>query len=135
MNRGSQLILAIIITTLVGVLGSASSSLVTVEIKKSKEKVAAERAFEIAEAGIEYYRWHLAHDQDDFQDGTGSPGPYIHEFKDKDGIVIGSYTLTITPPEIGSTVVTIKSTGVLNVDPNIKRSVEARLGISSWAKF
>ena len=38
MNRGSQLILAIIITTLVGVLGSASSSLVTVEIKNPKKK-------------------------------------------------------------------------------------------------
>ncbi len=94
-----------------------------------------ELALHIAEAGIEYYRWHLAHAQNDYQDGTGVPGPYVHNFNDKDGNIIGNYTLTITPPPVGSTVVAIKSTGVLVNDPKLKRSIEVRLGISSWAKF
>ena len=135
MNRGSQLILAIIITTLVGVLGSASSSLVAVEIKKSKEKVAAERAFEIAEAGIEYYRWHLAHVPDDFQDGTGAPGPYVHDFKDSSGVVIGRFSLSIAPPQSGSTVVAVESTGFLLDNPNRKRKIAAKFGIPSLSSY
>ncbi|HLA25761.1 MAG TPA: hypothetical protein VJ028_01215 [Patescibacteria group bacterium] len=135
MNRGSQLILAIIITTLVGALGSASSSLVAVEIKKSKEKVAAERAFEIAEAGIEYYRWHLAHVPDDFQDGTGAPGPYVHDFKDSSGVVIGRFSLSIAPPQSGSTVVAVESTGFLLDNPNRKRKIAAKFGIPSLSSY
>ncbi|TAN57933.1 hypothetical protein EPN15_02570 [Patescibacteria group bacterium] len=134
-NRGSQLIFAILITTLVSVLGSASSGLVTVEIKKSKEKVAAEKAFEIAEAGIEYYRWHLAHVPDDFQDGTGAPGPYIHDFKDASGAVIGRYSLNIAPPQSGSTVVAVESTGFLLDNPNRKRKIAAKFGIPSLSSY
>ena len=33
-----------------------------------------EQALQIAEAGIDYYRWHLAHANSDFQDGTGQSG-------------------------------------------------------------
>ncbi len=36
-----------------------------------------EKAFQIAEAGVDYYRWHLAHASQDFQDGTGKSGPYV----------------------------------------------------------
>jgi cytochrome b subunit of formate dehydrogenase len=35
------------------------------------------QSFMSAEAGIEYYRWHLAHAQQDYQDGTGHAGPYL----------------------------------------------------------
>ena len=83
--------------------------------------MASERAFELAEAGIEYYRWHLAHVSDDFQDGTGGPGPYVHDFKDSSGVVIGRYSLNIAPPQSGSTVVAVESTGYLLDNPNRKK--------------
>ena len=51
------------------------------------------QAFAIAEAGIEYYRWHLAHAPAGFQDGTGHAGPYVHNYYDKDGNQIGQFTL------------------------------------------
>src|SRR5690606_21947328 len=70
-----------------------------------------QEALHIAEAGLQYYRWVLAHDPDDYQDGTGEPGPYVHSFTDPQSGVTGSYSLSITPPEEGSTVITVESTG------------------------
>ena len=58
-----------------------------------------ERAEQIAEAGVEYYRWHLAHSPSDFQDGTGVAGPYVHDFFDRNDQKIGEFSLSITPPE------------------------------------
>ena len=93
------------------------------------------QAFMTAEAGIEYYRWHLAHAQSDYKDGTGGPGPYVHEFKDKDGIVIGAFSLDITAPQVGSTVVTINSTGTVTVNSTISKIIEAKMAIPSFAKY
>ncbi len=92
-------------------------------------------ALEIAEAGIEYYRWHLAHDPHDFQDGTGHAGPYTHDYFDKSGNKVGQYILDITPPGSGSTIVTIQSTGLIVEDPKISKVLKVRMGIPSFTKF
>lgn len=94
-----------------------------------------ERALSIAQSGAEYYRWHLAHAPSDFTDGTNSPGPYIHTISDPYGGTEGTYSLTITPPASGSSIITISSTGWLNSHPEIKRTVKARYGLPSMAKF
>jgi hypothetical protein len=93
------------------------------------------QAFTIAESGIEYYRWHLAHAPEDFQDGTGAAGPYVHPYYDKNGIEIGSFTLTITPPQAGSTVVTVRSQGQVAGDSIVSKIIEVRLAIPSFAKY
>ncbi|EKD23674.1 MAG: hypothetical protein ACD_81C00196G0001, partial [uncultured bacterium] len=93
------------------------------------------QALAIAEAGIEYYRWHLAHAPQDFQDGTGQPGPYVHEYTDKSGTVVGTYTLTITPPVSGSTIITIESAGKLTTNPDLEKVIRVRMGIPSFAKY
>ncbi|MBI2033757.1 MAG: hypothetical protein HYT13_01525 [Candidatus Liptonbacteria bacterium] len=92
-------------------------------------------AFSISEAGIEYYRWHLAHAPQDFQDGTGGPGPYVHNYYDKNGIVLGQFSLEITPPATGSTIVKIKSTGQLAADSSIQKIIQVSMGIPSFAKY
>ena len=46
--------------------------------KHSLEKASWYEALNVAEAGLNYYRWHLAHNPDDLQDGTGGAGPYEH---------------------------------------------------------
>lgn len=93
-----------------------------------------EQAFHIAEAGIEYYRWHLAHAPNDFMDGTGQEGPYVHDFDDAEGNKIGEFSLEITPPQSGSTLVTITSTGRVEGS-----GAEARLRVElakpSFAKY
>lgn len=94
-----------------------------------------EQALQIAEAGVDYYRWHLAHAPNDFQDGTGASGPYTHIFYDKDGNAVGKFILTITPPVTGSTIVTVVSEGQVDAYPKIKRKIKVRLAIPSFAKY
>src|SRR3989344_5303942 len=89
-------------------------------------------AFRIAEAGIEYYRWHLGQAPNDFQDGTGQPGPYVHNFYDRNGVLIGTFTLEITSPSPGSSVATIKSIGKVQIDPSVEKIIEAKMANPSF---
>ncbi len=92
-------------------------------------------AFSIAEAGVEYYRWHLAHAPNDFQDGTGLPGPYIHDYYNKSGQIVGQFILDITPPPAGSSLVKIRSTGKVIADSSVQKIIEVRFGIPSFVKY
>jgi len=115
-------------------LGALTRWAVT-DIKSSRQNSDKELAIQIAEAGIDYYRWHLAHAPTDFQDGTGENGPYIHNFTDKSGNIIGQFSLDITAPTIGSTLVIVKSTGYTNANPNLTRTIQVRLAKPSMAKY
>ena len=78
----------------------------------------------------------MAHFPGDYQDGTGAPGPYVHDYIDRDTQQnIGKYSLTITPPLTGSTIVTVKSTGWTNNNPGVTRTITSRFGIQSLAKY
>ena len=94
-------------------------------------------AFSIAEAGIEYYRWHLAHAASDYWDGHGatSTGPYVHNYYSKNGVLAGTFALDITPPPVGSTVITVKSTGATIADASVHKVIEAQLAIPSIAIY
>lgn len=104
-------------------------------VRVARHSEAREQALQIAEAGIDYYRWHLAHAPSDFQDGTGTPGSYVHDYADKNGVKIGTFTLTVTAPTLGSTLVTIKSTGQVLSDETVTRTIETRLAKPSFAKY
>ncbi len=108
--------------------------LLSVQLDLSNRQIANEKALHIADAGINYYLWHLTEDPADFQDDTGGPGPYIHEHTDSEGNVVGSYSLVITPGE-GSTAVTIESTGYTSEYPNLKRTIQARYGMISLTNY
>jgi hypothetical protein len=105
-------------------------------LRAARQEVKREQAFEIAESGTEYYRWHLAHAPTDYQDGTAHAGPYLHRFYDKTGDLLGNFSLTITPPLIGSTIVTVKSTGkTIGSDFAGSRAIQTQLAKPSLAKF
>lgn len=104
-------------------------------LKSIRQSENMETAIQVAESGVEYYRWHLAHAPQDFTDGTGGSGPYVHDYLDKDSNKVGEFSLEITPPPTGSTIVTIRSTGTITADPGISRIVEAKFAIPSWAKY
>ncbi len=123
---------AIAVFLLSGIISSGISSLKLARFTESREQ-----ALQIAEAGIEYYRWHLAHNPIDYYDGMGasSTGPYIHDFNNKDGIKIGTYELTIIPPSVGSSVITIESTGRVLSDARAVRKISSKLAKPSYAKY
>jgi len=133
---GAILILVVVMTGIFVIILSGYLSLIGYQQKLTNIKVAKIQALHIAEAGINYYRWHLAHDPDDFTDGTGSStGPFIHDYYDPTTGLIGTYSLEITPPDPGSTIVGIKSTGWVNKLPNVKKTIEVKYGKPSLAKY
>lgn len=134
-QQGQTLILVLMITAITMLFLTGIAGWATMNIRAISHTRDQEQALLIAEAGVEYYRWHLAHFENDFQDGTGEPGPYVHEYTDKDGNIIGTFTLEITPPPEGSTVAVIKSTGSPAGKPNIRRAIQTTLAKPSWAKY
>lgn len=91
----------------------------------------------IAEAGIEYYRWHLAVAPLDYSDGqaSGSAGPYVHEMLDKDGNVVGTYSLAIEKPLSGTTVFELDSTGSVSADTTVEKTIQTQMAIKSYTKY
>lgn len=136
MNKKSQISLYVLVYSGIAIF-LLSGFLVWIQsfILNTQREIIKKRLFAVAESGIEYYRWHLAHAPNDFQDGTNQPGPYTHIFYDRFGNPIGKFILDITPPPIGSTIVKIKSTGILNEFPNVEKSILVTLGIPSFAKY
>ncbi|PIT88623.1 MAG: hypothetical protein COU29_02515 [Candidatus Magasanikbacteria bacterium CG10_big_fil_rev_8_21_14_0_10_36_32] len=136
--RGNIMIFAVIFGVIAtSVVTIAISSYAIFENRASLSKHNREQAFQIAEAGIDYYRWHLAHDKADYYDGNSSstPGPYVHEYQDKDGNPIGYFSLVITPPVSTSTIILIESTGWVNDQPNSRRTIKARLGFPAMTDY
>ncbi len=117
LQRGIILLNVLIFSMLAIAIVTFFISWTSNSIRIAQRTLYKEQAFQIAEAGVDYYRWHLAHNSSDFKDGTGNNGPYTHNFYDKDGNKIGSFILTVTPPITGSTVVTIKSEGRVDKFP------------------
>ncbi len=135
-QSGSILIQAFVFGMISVVMIGALISWAGTNIKASRVALYREQALQIAEAGIDYYRWHLAHAATDYKDGNAtSTGPYIHDFFDKDGVKIGTFTLEITPPATGFTLVKIKSTGKVLIDPTVSRALLVQLAIPSLAKY
>ncbi len=134
-QKGVSLVLIIVFIAILTIFGLTILQWSALQIKAANQAQEKELSFQIAEAGIEYYRWHLAHDNDDYQDGTGNSGPYVHDYKNTNGNVLGQFSLEIDPPPSGSTVVTIKSTGYLTSNPNLKRKIVSRVGIPSYAEY
>jgi len=108
--------------------------LLSMQLDYSHRRVASEEALNIAEAGVNYYRWHLAHAPNDFTDNTGEAGPYVHVYKDPQGREVGEYSLEITP-QVGSSIVTIRSTGKSYANPGITRAITVQYGKPSFAKY
>src|SRR5688572_20303191 len=139
-QQGSILVFEIVGIFIFSLVLLAILGYATQQLRVLRSTVDRELAFHIAEAGVNYYQWRLAHFPTDYSNGAGGScnpcGPYVQDYTDTDTQeVVGQYSLTITPPPIGSTVVTIQSTGWTTAQPNIKRTVTVRYGIPSLAKY
>ncbi|MFH0818700.1 MAG: hypothetical protein V1898_01765 [Patescibacteria group bacterium] len=101
-NHQGSILIAVMVFGVVFIISfSAIASLVITGHRLIQQKTAREKAFQIAEAGLNYYRWQLAHNLEDF-DGVSNV-PYY----DPSGDLIGYYSVTAEPIEYvatGSTV-------------------------------
>lgn len=135
-QKGSLLIYLIIIIFIIIIITPPIVMLFTAKLKLLQLSIEREQALQVADAGINYYQWHLAHFPNDYKDGTNNSGPYVHDYSDYDNQKsVGQFSLTIVPPAVGSTIVTVKSTGWVNDHPSMTRTITARFGIASLAKY
>lgn len=142
---GSALAYGLVIMTAVMIILTAILGFVTSQTKYALRVHAREQAFQIAESGIHFYRWYLAHQVEgrtaqqveDFWN-TGDPygvaTPYEVEYKDPSGAAVGMYSVEVTPPESGSTITSVKSTGWTYRYPDDKRILEVRFRRPSWSE-
>src|SRR3989339_6537 len=141
-QKGTMLIVVLVATGIFLVMLMGSVSLGVLQQKLNIKKVSSAQALHIAEAGVNYYRWVLYHDNEEYCNKEiclpapdyGPYGPY--EYKDSNDNIAGYYELYITPtPPNGSTIVNIKSIGWVIGNENIKRSIEVQCGIPSWSAY
>lgn len=118
------------------VLGALSGYILTQNKVQSNETAAA-RATAIAEAGLEYYRWFLAHYPNDTQNGTGQPGPYVIPYADPEGGETGTIELAVQANSACGTVTSIDltSTGIPAEDPTITSTLVARYAKPTVARY
>ncbi len=142
-EQGFSLLLVLSVMIILSIL---SMALITVIISLAQTTINNSRrqqAFNISEAGINYYLWHLSHNPTDFKDGKTTPatpdptlgfGPYVHDYIDDSGVKTGTYTLWIKPQGNGSTIATVRSIGKVSATGKT-RTIEAQLGVPSFASY
>ena len=110
----------------------------------SVKKMQREEAFNIAEAGLENYRWYLNSalggltetQLEAYWDGDPIGVPYYdREYKDPQGNIIGKYRLEVTVPEDGSNIIEAQSTGWHYDNPEVTRTIKARFRKPSWSEY
>ena len=144
-NNESGFILPTIIGFIlaIGIISVALVEIINTNINIVGNNIKSQEALNIAEAGINYYLWHLSHNNEDFRDGQSTPvnphpdlgyGPYTHNYVDDDAVNRGTYTLWIKPQGSGSTVVNVRAIGKTH-GSNITRTIDAKLGAPSYASY
>ena len=125
------------------IIAAATFTIVSSNLYSVNNNAQRQKAFNIAEAGINYYLWHLSHNPTDFKDGkTGTVpndpnlgnGPFEHKYVDDNAKEQGTYALYIQRATSGSTVAKVRSIGrVKNTD--IIRTIDAYIGAPSFASY
>lgn len=136
-KKGFIIILVLVFSGVMTILIGGMAGFIFIQHHTEIQKIEKEKAFQIAEAGMDYYRWFLSHYPDDLQDGTGGVGPYEHEYYDPEGEAIGKFSLDISGISQCGVVnfIDIISTGWTYDSPDIKKVIKARYGRESIAKY
>lgn len=129
----TAIVFGAIFLTILGALASYTLSQNSLQNNATSKS----RGLAIAEAGLEYYRWHLAHFASDLKNGTNSSGPYLIPYNDPEGGQTGTISLSITGnTSCGQvTSIDITSTGTPIEDSNAARTVVARYARPTVAQY
>jgi hypothetical protein len=99
------------------------------EAKYSNATLDREQALDSAEAGLEYYRWFLAHFPGNTTNGTGTAGPYSYTVTDPEtGKTSGNASITVTPNTQCGAIqsIDLTSVGTSILDSQYPRTLFAR---------
>ncbi len=129
-QRGSAFLLTLFFSSLFLIMFGAVLSFVLVQHKAVQQEVWKAQALHAAEAGVQYYRWHLAHDPTDYTTDTGT-----RTYQSNSGTTLASYELTATPEGGGSTIVTLTADASPASNSNLHSIVSALYGKPSLAHY
>jgi Tfp pilus assembly protein PilX len=144
-NSQSGFALPLLLATVSIFIVVATSMVLVIDTNNTivKNNINSQKAFNIAEAGVNYYLWHLSHNVGDYKDGQTTPatpdaslgyGPYTHNYYDDNAQLAGTYTLWIKLGTSGSTIVTVRSIGK-TAGSAVYRTVESQIGSPSYASY
>ena len=138
-RRGAYLPVILMASVLFIAFATAIISLSISNIKIANLHNKKITSMSIAEAGVNYYLWHLSHDSTDYCDGQtcvgeAPYGPFTHDYKDQSGNTLGTFELTITPPVLGDATTTVQSIGKVSGE-SPRRTVIATIGMPSFTKY
>ena len=128
-SRGVTTLMIIIFMGVFLLILGALSSFALEEARYGNAILDREQALNSADAGLEYYRWFLAHNPNNLTNGTGSAGPYNYAVNDAEtGALIGNASISV----VGNTQcgvvqsIDITSVGKSTLNPGFPRTLFAR---------
>lgn len=126
------------------IIGTAIEGVIISNFSVAQNNYYSEESLNIAEAGVNYYLFHLNVNSTNYTDGQTNPpysttlgyGPFTHQYVGISGQDIGTYTIYVNPESTAGTSsrVTITSTGQVN-GSNITRTVQAIIAQPSFASY
>ncbi|CAN5764295.1 hypothetical protein BH11PAT2_BH11PAT2_03270 [soil metagenome] len=95
-SRGYLMLMALVFGAIFLTVLAALSSFSITQNHVQTNATGKSRALSLAEAGLEYYRWFLAHNPGNLTNGTGHAGPYVLTQTDPEGGTIGTVSLNVS---------------------------------------
>jgi len=138
--RSERGVTVMLVLAFVGIFGLVLGTIASYSLMQSKygrALYAREQALHIAEAGLEYYRWFLAHNPSILVDGAGLVSPYDYTVDDPEGGELGETEVTATASLQCNSVqwIDIVSRGKSNADIRFPRTLSARYMLPSVAEY
>lgn len=138
-RKGSVLAYVLVIMATCLILLMSIILFVVSQLQYSMKQHDREQALQIAEGGVHFYKWYLAHQLDGrtasqvqafWSSGTalGQASAYVADYGN------GQYSVTVVPPATGSTIVYVTSIGHTTSNPSLSRSIKVRLRRPSWSE-
>lgn len=136
-NQGFFLVLVLVLGGIFFAITSAFIGYIVTQSQVVTQRTQLDKSAEIAEAGLNYYKWYLAHYPDDVTNGTGLPGPYVHTYYDPEEGPIGEFSLDIASTTFCGDVASIEvsSTGYTYEEPGLTRTITARYSQPTVAEY
>ncbi len=129
MKKGIITMWVLVFGTVFLIMFSGLIGFLVFQMKENQKTATANLAFQIAEAGINFSRWRLAHEPGN----TDFAG--LYEYKDPEGSVIGYYQLEISSSTACDSGIRIESAGWQKGFDNTKRKLQIKYAKSSLAKY
>ena len=120
-NKKGMVLFGVLIFSIIAIsIVTALVSWFGIAYKNSRTFLASDQAFHLAEAGIDYSRWH------DLSATTSTA--YVYDLKNSQNEIVGSFAINFVASTVASTTqITIESTGYTAEYPDTQRKIRLDL--------